>query len=204
MTVIKHFREGPFDESRSILLRIESKRGRGWGNGEDRFKITVDNIQEDPGLENCSVVRYTKCFYNLQKNLKERHLIHCLPNKMLMKLFGPQRKLFIFSKFLTKIFLSTDLRTSQVNDVLFLFFWWLSRSRSRSKSKAQSATQQDNFPSQEIPGIVGDCQWWSGMVRNSQGSSGKKIVLGNTLEDELDPEVEFVKSRPRPDFCNPR
>lgn len=116
MTVSKQFREEPFpDESRCILLRVESVRGKGWGHRADNFKITVDNIQEEFGLQNCSVLRNIKCFYNLQKSLKDQHkIMHCLPHKMLMKVFGLQRKLITLSNFLTKIILSSELRTNQV------------------------------------------------------------------------------------------
>ena len=111
MTVSKHFREGP-RESSSILLRVESLGEKGWGRREDNFRISVD-----VGWQNISVVRNTKNFYNLQKDLKEQHkIIHCLPHEWLMKLFGIQRKLVTLSNFLTKIILSSDLRTHQVSD----------------------------------------------------------------------------------------
>ena len=118
MTVSKHFREGPCSaESRSILLRVESEGGERWGHRKD-FKITVEQIQEDFGWQKCSVVKNTKSFYNLQKSLKERHeIISTLPHKLLMKIFGSQRKLIILSNFLTKIILSSDLRTNQACDI---------------------------------------------------------------------------------------
>ena len=121
MTVHKHFREGPCSaESRSILLRVESEGGKGWGQREDNFKITVKQIQEDLGWQYCSVVKNTKSFYKLKKSLKERHeIIPPLPHKLLMKIFGLQRKLITLSNFLTKIFLSSDLRKNQAS-ALFL------------------------------------------------------------------------------------
>ena len=122
MTVSKQFREEePFPvESRCILLRVESVGGKAWGQGADNFKITVDNIQEGFGLQNCSVVRSIKCFYNLQKSLKDQDkIMPCLPHKMLIKVFGLQRKLITLAHFLTKIFLSSVLRTNQVSN-LFL------------------------------------------------------------------------------------
>ena len=119
MTVRKHFREGPCAaESRSILLRVESEGGKGWGQRKDNFKITVEQIQEDFGWQHCSVVKNTKSFYNLQKSLKERHkIISPLPHKLLMKIFGLQRKLITLSNFLTKIILSSELRTNQASNI---------------------------------------------------------------------------------------
>ena len=122
MTVSKQFREEePFPvESRCILLRVESVGGKAWGQGADNFKITVGNIQEGFGLQNCSVVRSIKCFYNLQKSLKDQHkIMHCLPHKMVIKVFGLQRKLITLAHFLTKIFLSSVLRTNQVSNLFF-------------------------------------------------------------------------------------
>ena len=122
MTVSKQFREEePFPvESRCILLRVESVGGKAWGQGADNFKITVDNIQEGFGLQNCSVIRSIKCFYNLQKSLKDQDkIMHCLPHKMVIKVFGLQRKLNTLAHFLTKLFLSSVLRTNQVSN-LFL------------------------------------------------------------------------------------
>ena len=118
MTVRKHFREGPCaSESRSILLRVEGEGGKGWGQRKDNFKITVEQIQEDFSWQQCSVVKNTKSFYNFQKSLKERHeIISPLPHKLLMKIFGLQRKLTTLSNFLTKIILSSDLRTNQASD----------------------------------------------------------------------------------------
>ena len=114
MTVHKHFREGPCSaESRSILLRVESEGGKGWGQREDNFKITVEQ-KEDLGWQYCSIVKNTKSFYYLKKSLKEQHeIIPPLPHKLLMKIFGLQRKLITLSNFLTKIFLSSDLRKNQ-------------------------------------------------------------------------------------------
>ena len=117
MTVRKHFREEPCAaESRSILLRVESEGGKG-RQREDNFKITVEQIQEDFSWQQCSVVKNTKSFYNFQKSLKESHeIISPLPHKLLMKIFGLQRKLTTLSNFLTKIILSSDLRTNQASD----------------------------------------------------------------------------------------
>ena len=125
MTVSKQFREEePFPvESRCILLRVESVGGKAWGHSADNFKITVDNIQEDFGLQNCSVVRNIKCFYNLQKSLKDRHkIMPCLPHKMLIKVFGLQRKLNTLAHFLTKIILSSELRTNLVSILVLRLF----------------------------------------------------------------------------------
>ena len=114
MTVSKQFRgQKPFAESRSIFLRVESVREKGWGKRQN-FKITLKYIQEDL-VQNCSVVRNIKSFYALQKFLKDGHkIIHFLPHKMLITLFGQQRKLITLSNFLTKILLSSELRTNQV------------------------------------------------------------------------------------------
>ena len=101
-------------------MRVENEGGKGWGQREDNFKITVKQIQEDLGWQYCSVVKNTKSFYKLKKSLKERHeIIPPLPHKLLMKIFGLQRKLITLSNFLTKIFLSSDLRKNQAS-ALFL------------------------------------------------------------------------------------
>ena len=124
MTVSKQFRgQEPFAESRSILLRVEIVRENGWGKRRENFRITLENIQEDLGVQNCSVVRNIRSFYNLQKCLKDQHkIIHCLPNKMSIKIFGQQRKLITLSHFLTKIILSSDLRKNQVLATVLPFF----------------------------------------------------------------------------------
>ena len=125
MTESKQFRgQKPFAESRSILLRVENVRENGWGKRQENFKITLENIQEDLGVQNCSVVRNIKSFYNLQKSLKERHkIVHCLPHKIFITMFGMQRKLITLSHFLTKIILSSELRTNQVLATLLYLFW---------------------------------------------------------------------------------